>query len=183
MSVTIKENFADLLSVMLPRLWEFSLRLCRNRHDAEALLQRSCIRGLESVHQLEPGTTPLSWMFSIVQSTWFSEPRPYKPRDCATTDLNLPPITSPDSTVEEAEDARFRQQVIAAVDQLPETQRLVVLLVAVEGLSYAEAAKALNLPIRMVMSRLSSARQRIGTVFCDSSKFSAKITVRSMQTK
>lgn len=52
-----------------------------------------------------------------------------------------------------------------AVEQLPEAQRLVMLLVAVEGLSYRETADVLSVPIGTVMSRLSRARLSIGERF------------------
>jgi RNA polymerase sigma-70 factor (ECF subfamily) len=51
------------------------------------------------------------------------------------------------------------------VERLPEAQRVVMLLVAVEGLSYQEAADVLEVPIGTVMSRLSRARQAVGALF------------------
>jgi RNA polymerase sigma-70 factor (ECF subfamily) len=51
------------------------------------------------------------------------------------------------------------QDVLTKLAKLPEEQRAVLLLVAVEDLSYAEAAKALNVPVGTVMSRLSRARR------------------------
>ncbi len=57
-----------MLPDMLPRLRSFALRLTGNRHDAEELVQRACIRALERVHQLRPDTAPVSWVFSIAQS-------------------------------------------------------------------------------------------------------------------
>src|SRR5471032_1666497 len=71
-------NGADLpgmLPEMLPRLWTFALRISGDRHDAEDLVQRACVRALERAHQLQPDTSPLSWMFSIVHSTWINELR------------------------------------------------------------------------------------------------------------
>jgi RNA polymerase sigma-70 factor (ECF subfamily) len=56
-------------------------------------------------------------------------------------------------------------QIIDAVSRLPEAQRVVMLLVAVEGLSYSEAAEVLDVPLGTVMSRLSRARQAIGAHF------------------
>ncbi len=47
------------------------------------------------------------------------------------------------------------------LDQLPEEQRQVLLLVAVEGFEYADAAKILNIPVGTVMSRLSRARDKL----------------------
>src|SRR6202162_5311737 len=71
-------NGADLpgmLPDMLPRLWAFALRISGDRHDAEDLVQRACVRALERSHQLQPDTSALSWMFSIVHTTWINELR------------------------------------------------------------------------------------------------------------
>ena len=53
------------------------------------------------------------------------------------------------------------QDVLNKLAKLPEEQRAVLLLVAVEDLSYADAAKVLNIPVGTVMSRLSRARERL----------------------
>ena len=53
------------------------------------------------------------------------------------------------------------RDVLNKLGKLPEDQRAVLLLVAVEDLSYADAAKVLNIPIGTVMSRLSRARERL----------------------
>jgi RNA polymerase sigma factor (sigma-70 family) len=59
------------------------------------------------------------------------------------------------------EDQLKYSEVLDKVSQLPEEQRAVLLLVAVEDLSYAEAARVLDIPIGTVMSRLSRARERL----------------------
>jgi RNA polymerase sigma-70 factor (ECF subfamily) len=48
-----------------------------------------------------------------------------------------------------------------AMAELPEEQRAVLMLVAVEEMSYADAAQALDIPIGTVMSRLSRARRAL----------------------
>src|SRR6516162_4154485 len=63
------------LPALLPRLWRFALRLAGDRHDAEDLVQRACVRALERRSQLQPGTSTLSWLFSIVHSVWLNEVR------------------------------------------------------------------------------------------------------------
>jgi RNA polymerase sigma-70 factor, ECF subfamily len=181
MSVTINESFPNLLPGMLPRLRTFSLRLCGDRHDAEDLLQRSCVRGLERVHQLEPGTAPLSWMFSIVQSTWINELRARRVRSGVSFDVENQAITPSGASMRGPDDVLFCRQILAAVERLPEAQRLVMLLVAIEGLSYAEAAKVLDVPVGTVMSRLSRARQRIGATSDGRSSSSARSAPRTAQ--
>ncbi len=151
---------------MLPRLWAFALRLCGNQHDAEHLLQRACVRGLERAGQLQPGTSPLSWMFSIAHSTWIDEVRSRQVRRrCSEEWDDILLATAADPGARNPHVAVLGGQVIAAVERLPEAQRIVMLLVAVEGLSYAEAAETLGVPIGTIMSRLSRARQKIGAQF------------------
>jgi RNA polymerase sigma-70 factor (ECF subfamily) len=155
-----------MLPQMLPRLWSFALRITGDRHDAEDLVQRACVRALERPHQLQSDTSPLSWMFSIVHSTWINElrARGVRSRSSAEWDDGLletvadPAARTPESNVMNA-------QIVSAVERLPETQRVVMLLVAVEGLSYKEAAEVLDVPIGTIMSRLARARQTIGALF------------------
>ena len=59
----------------------------------------------------------------------------------------------------------MNSQIINTVKRLPEAQRVVILLVAVDGLSYKEAADVLGVPNGTVMSRLSRARYAIGSLF------------------
>ena len=161
--------FTDLstaLPVMLPRVWRFALRLARDQHDAEDLVQRACIRALERRHQLQPGTAMLSWLFSIVHSVWLNEVRARQIRNHTSLEWNEELASSlPDSSTPDLETDAYHQQVIAAVARLPDVQRAVMLLVAVEGLSYREAAEALEVPVGTVMSRLARARLTIGEAF------------------
>jgi RNA polymerase sigma-70 factor (ECF subfamily) len=53
------------------------------------------------------------------------------------------------------------QEILRGLDTLPEEQREVLLLVAVEDFQYDEAAEMLNIPLGTVMSRLSRARDRL----------------------
>jgi RNA polymerase sigma-70 factor (ECF subfamily) len=156
----------SLLPEMLPRLWAFALRLCGNRHDAEDVVQRACVRGLERAHQLQPGTAPLSWMFSIVHSTWINELRARNVRSRSSMQWDDDFLqTVPDPGARTPEENLLNAEIIEAVERLPEAQRIVMLIVAIEGLSYAEAAEVLDVPIGTVMSRLSRARQTIGAQF------------------
>jgi RNA polymerase sigma-70 factor (ECF subfamily) len=75
--------------------------------------------------------------------------------------------TVPDPAARNPEAVVLCGQVIAALERLPEAQRVVMLLVAVEGLSYADAARTLGVPIGSVMSRLSRARRAIGAQFSE----------------
>ncbi|SAL72644.1 ECF subfamily RNA polymerase sigma-24 factor [Caballeronia udeis] len=162
-------NGADLpgmLPDMLPRLWAFALRISGDRHDAEDLVQRACVRALERAHQLQPDTDPLSWMFSIVHSTWINELRARSVRKRSSMEWDDDFLENVADPVDKSPETQLmHSQIISAVERLPEAQRVVMLLVAVEGLSYQEAADVLEVPIGTVMSRLSRARQAVGALF------------------
>ena len=169
MSTAEADDLPRLLPGMLPRLWAFSLRLCGNQHDAEDLVQRACVRALEREHQLQPGTAPLSWMFSIVHSTWINEVRARNVRHRSSLEWDDSFLeTVADPAARTPEQSMLANEIITAIERLPEVQRVVMLLVAVEGLSYSEAAQALGVPIGTIMSRLSRARQTIGMQFSES---------------
>jgi len=164
------EDLSTALPALLPRLWRFALRLAVNRHDAEDLVQRACVRALERPHQLQPGTSVLSWLFSIAHTVWLNELRARQIRSRASMQWRdeLSDTLADAAALTPEMDAMHRQ-VVAAVEQLPDAQRAVMLLVAVEGLSYREAAEALDVPIGTVMSRLARARLTIGRQFNDQS--------------
>ena len=160
------DGLCNDLPTLLPRLWRFALRLAGDPHDAEDLVQRACVRALERRHQLQPGTSTLSWLFSIVHSVWLNEVRARQIRSHGSIQWSGELAdTVADPTAESPETYTLHRQIISAVERLPDAQRAVMLLVAVEGLSYREAATALEVPIGTVMSRLARARQTIGESF------------------
>ncbi|WP_254367139.1 RNA polymerase sigma factor [Paraburkholderia sp. NMBU_R16] len=151
---------------MLPRLWAFALRLTGDKHDAEDLVQRACVRALERSHQLRSDKAPLSWMFSIIHTTWISEVRARKVRHRSRVDWDESfEETIADPLSRDPQSEALHAEIIRTIQRLPESQRTVMLLVAVEGLSYQEAADVLQVPIGTIMSRLWRARQVIGAHF------------------
>ena len=169
-------HFQRELPLLLPRLWRFALRLTRHHDDAQDLVQRSYVRALERRHQWQSGSSLLSWLFAIMHSIWMNELRSAQRRregnlgseDDADEQLADP---SPGS---DPEYQMMFKQVVQSVQSLPEAQRLVMVLVAVEGLSYREAADVLDVPIGTVMSRLARARLTIGEQFIEGSQGKSK---------
>ncbi len=151
---------------LMPRLWRFALRLTQHQADAEDLVQRSYLRALERRHQWQPGTSLVSWVFAIMHSIWMNELRSAQRRreGSLAADQEFDDVIEP-STSADPEYKLMCKQVVQAVNALPEAQRIVMTLVAVEGLSYREAADVLDVPIGTVMSRLARARLSIGQRF------------------
>lgn len=150
---------AQLVS-LLPRLRRFAFGLTGDSHLADDLVQAGCLKALERWHQWQPGSNLASWMFRILQTTWVDE---FRARQRQRTDVDseaLEAVAGVDGriVVEARSDAR---RVRAAIAELPEEQREVLMMVTVDGLSYKDTAQALEVPIGTVMSRLARARARL----------------------
>ena len=150
---------AQIIS-LLPRLRRFASGLTHDGHMADDLVQTACLKALERWHQYQADTSLASWMFRIVQTTWIDDYRSRQRRPEDTVIDDLPEAVGEDGRelVERRSELRAVRLAIAA---LPDDQRAVLMLVTVDGLSYQEAAQALNIPLGTVMSRLSRARIRL----------------------
>ncbi|MEO0785964.1 MAG: RNA polymerase sigma factor [Pseudomonadota bacterium] len=156
---TGRQEVEQGLETMLARLWRFALTQCGDHAVADDLVQSTCIRALERADQFESGSRLDSWLYSILISIWRNTTRANAVRRGAglveIADAHL------ESTAAEGESKVQVAQVLKAIAALPEGQSSVMLLVCVEGMSYAEAAQSLQIPIGTVMSRLSTARKAI----------------------
>ena len=145
----------DELVTLLPRLRRFSLTVAGNVQDAEDLLHSALERALRHESTWQRGTRLDSWMYRIIRNLWIDERR-------AKRNLNVSLEVAGDDVLEDrhesAEHLLDLAQARRALLSLPEEQRSVLCLVVLEGMTYQEAAAALDVPIGTVMSRLSRAR-------------------------
>ena len=149
--------FRSQLVALLPRLRRFARGLCGAADRADDLVQAACERALARMEQWTPGTRLDSWMYRIVRTIWIDELRAQKVRQRARERQEGEMETSFDG--ERAMEAQMTMQAVReAVAKLPPEQREILLLVAVEGVSYKEAAEILDIPIGTVMSRLARGR-------------------------
>lgn len=170
-------DFSKLLTFELEPMWRFALRLTSNGADAEDLVQRTCVKALENSHQYQEQGSLRSWLFRIEHRIWLNVLRSRQIRQTgsfAKTDAQSSPIgafgfdgqlSTHRSIVidDDSPESQLRlHQIYLQVESLPEAQRLVVVLVCVEGFTYDETAQVLDIPIGTVMSRLARARMRLG---------------------
>ncbi|HUZ64124.1 MAG TPA: RNA polymerase sigma factor [Acetobacteraceae bacterium] len=149
--------FGRQLAALLPRLSRFALVLTRSRQEADDLTQAACERALGRIGQWQPDTRLDSWMFRIMQTIWLNDIRARKVREAHAD--QLAPAAEATDAAERALQARLMlDKVAAAALRLPEEQRIVLLLVCIEGFTYREAAEIAGIPIGTVMSRLARAR-------------------------
>ena len=152
--------FLRELTALLPRLRRFAHGLSRNSADADDLTQLTVERALRSQAQWQPGTRLDSWSYRIMHNLWIDTVRARSRRER---------IEAPAEEAESiGEDPRGKleasielKRVMAAMEQLPEEQREVVVLILVEGFGYRETAEMLDLPIGTVSSRLVRGRNAL----------------------
>ncbi len=143
---------------LIPALRRYARALMRDRASADDLVQDCLERAVSRWYQRRDGDLR-AWLFTILHNLAVNQFR-----KSASRGRHVPiDETNEDSFGEAAsqEQKLMYQDVLAKLARLPEDQREVLLLVAVEDLSYAEAAKVLGIPVGTVMSRLSRARERL----------------------
>ena len=154
-------EFREQLVGLLPRLRRVARGYTRNVADADDLVQLAVERALLRWQQWQRGTRLDCWMFGILRNAWFDELRARRRRaEVVLEDEEA------GAQVAAGDGAQPLQAlaVEAALLELPEDQRMAVLLVLVEGLSYKEAAAALDVPIGTLTSRLARGREALARV-------------------
>ena len=145
------------LLALRPRLRRFATGLTGSLDEADDLVQAVYERAVERHWQWEPGTRFQSWVFKIAHSLWISRQRQVTVRGGRNEPVD------PDSLIgcdgERAVQAKLAlADVRRLVALLPPEQRGALMLVAVDGLSYADAAEVLAVPPGTVASRVARAR-------------------------
>lgn len=156
----MKNTFQRDLVGLLPKLRRFAYALTGSAVDADDLLQAACERALRSKDLFQPNTRMDSWMYRIVQNLWLDDRRRARVRG-HQIDPELAHLSDGGKAAREPEDRLMLEAVWAGMAELPEPQRAVIALVALEGLSYRETAEVLEVPMGTVMSRLSRAREAL----------------------
>lgn len=136
--------------------------LTRNHAEAEDLVQDTLVRAYRGIGRFD-GRHPRAWLLTILRNTHINRNRRRRPellRDPdAATDRMI--SAASDERTDAGIDDEIDGEIIRALDSLDEPFRRVVELVDIDGLSYAEAAEVLDVPVGTVMSRLHRARSRI----------------------
>lgn len=160
---------------LLPRLRRLACALCGNQDEADDIVQAACEKSLTRLDQFEPGTRLDSWMFRIVQTTFIDQRRTRHRRNAAPLE-GVADVVAFDARIYERTAARADLAIVRAeIGRMPDEQRAVLALVAVDGLAYKEAAEVLGVPIGTVMSRLARARKRLADALDGPTTFS-KVT-------
>src|ERR1700704_4382614 len=144
----------NLIVPFIPNLRRYARALVGDRDGADDLVQDTLERAVRKFHLWKPGDLR-AWLFSIMQNVFVSQLKarkiaPSVEIDEAMIAAHIPTVTSVDVLDMER----------ALLTLAPE-QREVVLLIALEDMTYADVSRALGIPIGTVMSRLSRGREKL----------------------
>ncbi len=146
---------ADQIEAVIPRLRRYARALTGERIAADDLVPDTLERALRKLHLFRPGTDLRAWLFTVMHNVFVNQVRAGR----------LPVVDDEDMSElpqrEQEADGLAIRDLDRALLRLPDDQRAVLLLVALEDMSYEEAARTLEIPIGTVMSRLSRAREKL----------------------
>lgn len=150
-------SLAEEITAFIPRLRRYALALTGSRAQAEDLVQDTLERALGRFHLWRRGSNLRAWLFTIMHNLHANYVRGHQLEQKVTFEegtLQLPTKPAQEDRIE------IRDLEIA-LKKLPSEQRAVLLLVALEEMSYSEVSKVLDIPVGTVMSRLARGRQRL----------------------
>ncbi len=154
------ENLSDFETEampFMPDLYRVAMWLTRNRTEAEDLVQETMMQAIKSFHRYELGTNCRAWLTTIMYNLNFK--RLKKMGQMKIVDDPEEKIAQTIAFEPQIPQTLTDEAVIAAMQNVPENFRQVVVLADIEEFSYKEIAAILNIPIGTVMSRLARGRK------------------------
>lgn len=169
-------EFSRRVEAQLDALYGVALRLTRNAHDADDLVAESVAKAWNAIDSLADWERFRAWIFRIMRNHFISTYRTAA-RGPSFVHLDAPVQGEGDGDVasllhaqsdaflqwwadpeKEVADTLLGEQIMAAMETLPEAFRDTILLVNVDGLQYDEAAEVLGVPAGTVRSRMKRGR-------------------------
>jgi RNA polymerase sigma-70 factor (ECF subfamily) len=156
-------EFETNLIELMPFLRAFALSLSRKGEIAEDLVQIALTKAWQGRRSFEPGSNLKAWVFTILRHEYYSHNRrawrqvPWDPQMVES----IPAVANEHQWAVELSDTA------SAMKKLPDTQRAALILVAVGGFSYEDAATLSRAPVGTVKSRVGRARRRLQEILDD----------------
>lgn len=146
----------DHLAEATSGLRRYAFALTGSQEEAEDLVQDTLVRAIAAARTFRSGGNLRAWLFSIMHNAFVSRVRRRSP-PTVELDGDAAAAAQPPSQMMQLE----VRDVLAALNRLPDAQRAALSLVALEDFSYQQAAKALDIPLGTLMSRLARGREAL----------------------
>ena len=154
----MREQLLRDIEQLIPVLRRYAWFLVRDPHDTDDLVQECLKRAVCYLDQFRAGTNLRAWLLTIMRNCFFDAKRRERGRiEVALDDLPRDQTWSP----ARQEHRLVLQELGQAFLQLPEQQKLAMICVIFEGLSYDEAAEVLGVSVGTVKSRVSRGREAL----------------------
>lgn len=170
------KEFEELFLPLLDNLYNIALRMTRNVKDAEDLIQETYLKAYRFFHRFERGTNARAWLLTILTNTFRTRYRKKKQEPemvdfqaienfCLADEL-VKEISATDKSQARGSEVLTEvlkdyvsDDIIKALENVPEQFRLAVLLSDVEGFSYQEISEILGISVGTVKSRIFRGRK------------------------
>lgn len=162
-------EFQRLFLENINSLYSLALRMTRNQLDAEDLVQDTALKALRYFHRFDRGTNFRAWIFRILTNNFINV---YRKKKKQPTQVEMEQVSFKlaeegatfwdrldDKNEQYDYSELFDDEILAAIERLPDEYKIVVLLADVEDLSYKEIADVIEHPLGTVMSRLHRGRK------------------------
>jgi RNA polymerase sigma-70 factor (ECF subfamily) len=143
----------------IPRLRRYARALLRDRDSADDLVQDCLERAISRMDNWRTGENPRRWLFTIMHHLFIDQARKTK-RRAEVVMLTLDHSEALSIQADQAESVASRE-VLDALQAIGPDRRAALVLVGIEGFSYAEAATMLGIPAGTLMSRVARGREEL----------------------
>lgn len=195
----LKDYFSKCIKENMNSLYALALRLTRNAADAEDLVAESVAKAWAAIATLDDRNRFRPWMFRILHNGFISD---YRKKSVRPVETTYDELSSEDDNSEHVASLLIQQpneflnwwanpeleftnnllgeDIMKAIESLPEMFRITVLLINVEGLSYDETAEVLNVSPGTVRSRMNRGRTMLQKALWQHAQDAGLITEKIM---
>lgn len=151
-------------------MYRYALRLSGSEAEAHDLVQEAMAKALKHFDRVRPDTNHRAWVFTIIRNTFISRIRKTS-RESLVDNIEEAEVLSIEAeaptgaAIAALGGDRFKEgfedEVLEALQALPEAQRTALVLCDIEGLEYEQIAQVLDCPVGTVRSRIHHGRKRL----------------------
>ncbi len=167
------DELEDYVEREIPHLRRFAHSLCGSAEEGDDQVQDALERAWRKRHSWRREGSIRGWLFRILYRVFLNSRRARKP---AAADVDAESLADPANVRLSPQEARLTADDLRrGLEALPDEQRAAVLLVALEGVSYDEAASMLDVPIGTLRSRLFRGREALRRTMSDVERMPARL--------